>query len=45
MREFFYNLTSLTASFVAVVEGNTEDDEGEAILPVLYVSEPAVMKL
>ena len=30
---------------MAVVEGNNEDDEGEAILPVLYVSEPAVMKL
>ena len=30
---------------MVVVEGNTEDDEGEAILPVLYVSEPAVMKL
>ena len=30
---------------MAVVEGNNKDDEGEAILPVLYVSEPAVMKL
>ena len=30
---------------MCVVEGNNEDDEGEAVLPVLYVSEPAVMKL
>ena len=30
---------------MAVVAGNNEDEEGEAILPVLYVSEPAVMKL
>ena len=30
---------------MAVVAGNNEDDEGEAILPVLYVSEPAVMQL
>ena len=30
---------------MAVVEGNNEEDEGKAILPLLYVSEPVVMKL
>ena len=43
MRGSLYNLTSFTASSVAVVEGNSDEDE--AILLVLYVSDPAVMKL